>query len=86
VSITSQVAPCVASSAAAVRSTAPKRGDICLRWQTVETLCERRQRATPRTLREESKTWRFYAAVALVWLALSPPLFTNGVCSAEFDA
>jgi hypothetical protein len=30
--------------------------------------------------------WRFYAAVALVWLVLSPPLFTNGACSAEFDA
>lgn len=30
--------------------------------------------------------WRFYAAVALVWLALAPPLFTGGDCSAEFDS
>jgi hypothetical protein len=30
--------------------------------------------------------WRFYAAVALVWAALAPPLFTDGACSAEFDA
>jgi hypothetical protein len=29
--------------------------------------------------------WRFYAAVVLVWLALAPPLFTGGACSAEFD-
>lgn len=30
--------------------------------------------------------WRFYAAVVLVWVALAPPLFTGGACSAEFDA
>lgn len=28
---------------------------------------------------------RFYAAVAVVWLLLMPPLFTNGECSAELD-
>lgn len=30
--------------------------------------------------------WRFYVAVAAVWVALSPPLFTGGACTAEFDA
>lgn len=30
--------------------------------------------------------WRFYAAVALVWLVLAPPLFTGGACSEEFEA
>jgi len=30
--------------------------------------------------------WRFYAVVAVVWVALAPPLFTGGACSAEFDA
>ena len=30
--------------------------------------------------------WRLYAAVALVWIALAPPLFTGGACSAEFNA
>ena len=30
--------------------------------------------------------WRFYAAVAVVWVALMPPLFTAGACTAEFDA
>ena len=28
--------------------------------------------------------WRVYAVVALVWLALSPPLFTGGACTDEF--
>ncbi len=28
---------------------------------------------------------RILAAVALVWLALLPPLFTGGACTAEFD-
>jgi hypothetical protein len=27
--------------------------------------------------------WRFYAAVALGWLALTPPLFTGGACSGD---
>lgn len=30
--------------------------------------------------------WKFYLAVALVWLALMPPFFTNGACNAEFEA
>lgn len=29
---------------------------------------------------------RIYLAVALVWLALLPPFFTGGSCSAQFDA
>lgn len=29
--------------------------------------------------------WRFYLAVALIWLILLPPLFTDGACTAEFD-
>jgi len=29
---------------------------------------------------------RFLAVVALVWLALLPPLFTDGACTREFDA
>lgn len=28
--------------------------------------------------------WKFYLAVALVWLALMPPFFTGGACNAEF--
>ena len=28
---------------------------------------------------------RFFALVALVWVALIPPLFTDGACTAEFD-
>jgi hypothetical protein len=28
---------------------------------------------------------RILAVVALVWLALMPPLFTGGACTAEFD-
>jgi hypothetical protein len=28
---------------------------------------------------------RLVVALALVWLALLPPLFTNGACDAEFD-
>ena len=28
--------------------------------------------------------WKFYLAIALVWLALMPPFFTNGACNAEF--
>ena len=30
--------------------------------------------------------WRIYAAIALAWLLLMPPLFTGGDCTAEFDA
>ncbi len=33
-----------------------------------------------------SFTWKVVLAVALVWAALMPPLFTNGACTAEFDA
>lgn len=29
--------------------------------------------------------WKFYAALALVWLALMPPLFTGGACNREFE-
>lgn len=29
--------------------------------------------------------WRFYLAVALVWVALAPPFFTGGACTAEFN-
>ncbi len=29
--------------------------------------------------------WRFYAALVLAWLALLPPLFTDGACTAEYD-
>jgi len=28
--------------------------------------------------------WRVYAVIGAVWLALLPPLFTGGQCSAEF--
>jgi len=28
---------------------------------------------------------RLYAAIALVWIVLLPPLFTDGACSREFD-
>src|SRR5438128_7026952 len=31
-------------------------------------------------------TIKFLLVVALVWLVLSPPLFTDGACTAEFDA
>ncbi len=30
--------------------------------------------------------YRFFAALALIWIALLPPLFTGGACTAEFDA
>jgi hypothetical protein len=30
--------------------------------------------------------WRFYLALALVWLGLAPPLFTDGACTAEFES
>jgi hypothetical protein len=30
--------------------------------------------------------WHFYAFVVVVWLALMPPLFTGGACTAEYDA
>jgi hypothetical protein len=29
---------------------------------------------------------RVFAAIAVVWLMLMPPFFTNGACTAEFDA
>ena len=29
--------------------------------------------------------WKIYAALALVWLCLLPPLFTDGACTSEFD-
>jgi hypothetical protein len=29
---------------------------------------------------------RVFAAIAVVWLVLMPPFFTDGACSAEFDA
>jgi hypothetical protein len=29
--------------------------------------------------------WKFYAAVALVWIALMPPFFTGGACKREFE-
>jgi hypothetical protein len=28
---------------------------------------------------------KLYAVIALIWLALLPPLFTHGACTAEFD-
>jgi hypothetical protein len=30
--------------------------------------------------------WRWYAVIAAVWVALSPPFFTGGACTEEFDA
>jgi len=30
--------------------------------------------------------WRVYAATVLAWILLVPPLFTDGACTAEFDA
>ena len=30
--------------------------------------------------------WKLLLAVAIVWAALMPPLFTGGACTAEFDA
>jgi len=30
--------------------------------------------------------WRVYAVIVVVWLALLPPLFTAGACTAQFDA
>ena len=30
--------------------------------------------------------WRFYAALTFLWVALSPPLFTAGACTAEFES
>lgn len=29
--------------------------------------------------------WKFYAAIALIWVALMPPFFTGGACNREFD-
>lgn len=29
--------------------------------------------------------WKFYAAIALVWIALMPPFFTGGACNREFE-
>lgn len=29
--------------------------------------------------------WKVYSLLGLVWLALMPPFFTSGRCSAEFD-
>jgi hypothetical protein len=29
--------------------------------------------------------WKFYAAIALIWLALMPPFFTGGACNREFE-
>jgi hypothetical protein len=29
--------------------------------------------------------WRFYAVIGLVWLALMPPFFTDGACTAQFE-
>jgi hypothetical protein len=29
--------------------------------------------------------WRIYAIIALVWVALLPPLFTGGSCTAQFE-
>jgi hypothetical protein len=33
-----------------------------------------------------SFTVKLILGVAVIWLALMPPLFTNGACTAEFDA
>ena len=33
-----------------------------------------------------SFTLKLILGVAIIWLALMPPLFTNGACTAEFDA
>jgi hypothetical protein len=30
--------------------------------------------------------WRLYSLIAIVWLALAPPLFTGGACTEEFEA
>src|SRR5277367_4956037 len=30
--------------------------------------------------------WRVFAAVVLFWLVVLPPFFTDGACTAEFDA
>jgi hypothetical protein len=30
--------------------------------------------------------WKFYALVAAIWIALMPPLFTEGACTAEYEA
>jgi hypothetical protein len=30
--------------------------------------------------------WRFWIGLAVVWLALLPPMFTDGSCTREFDA
>lgn len=30
--------------------------------------------------------WKVYTLIAGVWLALTPPLFTGGACSAEYEA
>ena len=43
---------------------------------------------SPQTFRRLALTRhmvRILAVVALVWVALLPPLFTNGACTAEFD-
>lgn len=29
--------------------------------------------------------WRFYVGLVVVWVALMPPLFTAGACTAEFE-
>jgi hypothetical protein len=33
-----------------------------------------------------SFTLKLILGVAVIWLALMPPLFTNGACTTEFDA
>lgn len=30
--------------------------------------------------------WKFFVAVAAIWLALLPPFFTDGACTAELEA
>ncbi len=30
--------------------------------------------------------WRLYVLIAVVWIAMAPPLFTGGACTAEFEA
>ena len=30
--------------------------------------------------------WKIYTALGILWVALMPPLFTNGACTAEFEA
>jgi hypothetical protein len=30
--------------------------------------------------------WRLYALIVVVWVAMAPPLFTGGACTAEFEA